>query len=57
MSARVVGEVRRALAEWLREVIYYTVTHAEHARRRTVMPMDVVLALKVTGSTLYGFGG
>jgi len=33
------------------------VEYTLHARRRTVMALDVVNALKRNGRTLYGFGG
>ncbi|KOC68259.1 Histone H4, partial [Habropoda laboriosa] len=33
------------------------VTYTEHAKRKTVIAMDVVYALKRQGRTLYGFGG
>ena len=33
-----------------------SVTYTEHARRKNVVAMDVVYALKRQGKTLYGFG-
>jgi hypothetical protein len=38
-------------------VIQDSVTYTEHARCKTVTPMDVIYALKRQGKTLYGFIG
>ncbi|XP_039386751.1 histone H4-like [Mauremys reevesii] len=45
------------LKVFLENVIRDAVTYTEHAKRKTVMAMDVVYALKHQGHTLYGFGG
>ncbi|XP_076274772.1 histone H4-like [Rhynchophorus ferrugineus] len=38
-------------------VIRDAVTYTEHAKRKTVIAMDVIYALKRQGRTLYGFCG
>ena len=50
-------ETRGVLKVILENVIRDAVTYTEHAKRKTVTAMDVVLALKRQGRTLYGFGG
>ena len=51
-------ETRGVLKIFLENVIRDAVTYTEHARRKTVMAMDVVYALlKHQGHTIYGFGG
>lgn len=57
ISGLVYEEVRGVLKTFLHGVIRDAVTYTEHARRKTVTPMDVVYALKRQGRTLYGFGG
>lgn len=47
------GVVKKFLEDLVRDAIMYT----EHARRKTVTTMDIVMALKRQGRTLYGFGG
>ena len=42
---------------YLESVVRDAVTYTEHARRKTVVAMDIVYALKRQGKTLYGFGG
>ena len=49
-------EVRGILRVFLQNIIRDAVTYTEHARRKTVTNLDVVLALKRQGRTLYGFG-
>ncbi|NWZ27616.1 H4 protein, partial [Asarcornis scutulata] len=48
-------ETRSVLKFFLENMIRDTVTCTEHAKRKTVMAMDVVYALKCQGRTLYGF--
>jgi histone H3/H4 len=49
-------DARAALVDFLRKVIADTVYYVEHGRRRTVTPVDVCMALKRQGRTLYGYG-
>ena len=46
ISADIYEETRRVLRSFLRNVVGDAVTYTEHARRKTVTAMDVVLALK-----------
>merc|ERR1711991_117247 len=57
ISGLIYDETRGVLKLFLESVIRDSVTYTEHARRKTVMAMDVVYALKRQGRTLYGFGG
>ncbi|XP_050794243.1 histone H4-like [Gopherus flavomarginatus] len=45
------------LKVFLENVIRDAVTYTEHAKRKTMMVMDVLYALKLQGCTLYGFRG
>lgn len=56
ISALIYDETRTVLKSFLESVIRDTVTYTEHARRKTVIAMDVVYALKRNGRSLYGFG-
>ncbi|KAM7463399.1 hypothetical protein LguiA_031520 [Lonicera macranthoides] len=49
-------EETRVLKIFLENVIRDTVTYTKHTRRKTVMTIDVVYALKRQGRALYGFG-
>ena len=53
ISGQVYEETRGILKSWLGEVIQHTETYMEHARRKTVVPMDVILALKRMKTTFY----
>jgi histone H4 len=57
ISGLVYEEIRGVLKVFLESVIRDSVTYTEHARRKTVVAMDIVHALKRRGNTLYGFGG
>ena len=57
ISILIYEETRGVLKIFLENVLRDAVTYAEHARRKTISPMDVVYALKRQGRTLYGFGG
>lgn len=56
ISGLIYEETRNVLKTFLESVIRDAVTYTEHARRKTVVSMDVVYALKRQGRTLYGFG-
>ena len=49
-------ETRGVLKFFLENVIRKSVTHMEHARRKTVTVMDVPLALQKEGRPIYGVG-
>jgi histone H4 len=55
ISGGVYEQIREALLDFLRLVISDAITYVQHARRKTVIVMDVVYALKRQGRTLYGF--
>ncbi|KAG7465491.1 histone H4-like [Solea senegalensis] len=57
ISGLIYEETRSVLKVFLENVICDAVTYTEHAKRKTVIAMDVVYALKRQGRTLYGFGG
>ena len=57
INALITEETRSVMKVFLENTLRDTVTYTEHARRKTVNPMDVVYALKRRGKPLYGFGG
>ncbi|KAJ7811828.1 histone-fold-containing protein, partial [Mycena olivaceomarginata] len=56
ISGLIYEETRGVLMIFLENVIHDSVTYTEHTKRKTVMALDVVYALKRSGRTLYGFG-
>ena len=56
ISGLMYDESRGVLKSFLEHVVRDSVTYCEHARRKTVMALDVVYALRRQGRTLYGFG-
>eukprot|EP00727_Mastigamoeba_balamuthi_P003322 m51a1_g12988 putative histone h4 (127) ;mRNA; r:2158-2538 len=56
IAGPVYEEARAALKKWLEALIGDAVLYTESGRRRTVTVLDVLLALKRLGSTLYGLG-
>eukprot|EP00123_Amoebidium_parasiticum_P020802 comp56609_c0_seq1/m.47798 comp56609_c0_seq1/g.47798 ORF comp56609_c0_seq1/g.47798 comp56609_c0_seq1/m.47798 type:complete len:295 (-) comp56609_c0_seq1:93-977(-) len=48
-------EIRAVLKAFLENVLRDAVTYAEHAKRKTVVCMDVLYSLRRQGRTLYGF--
>lgn len=56
ISGLIYDEARTVLRSFLENVVRDSVTYTEHARRKTVVAMDVVYALKRQGRSLYGFG-
>jgi histone H4 len=57
ISGLVYEETRGVLRLFLQNILHDCIVYTEHARRQTVVAMDVVYALKRQGKTLYGFGG
>jgi histone H4 len=57
ISALIYDETRGVLKSYLHDILRDTITYTEHAKRKTVIAMDVVYALKRQGKSLYGFGG
>lgn len=56
ISGLVYDETRNYLKSFLTEVLRDTATYAEHAKRTTIKPLDIVYALRRQGRTLYGYG-
>ena len=56
ISGLIYEETRNVLKIFLEGVIKDAVTYTEHAKRKTVVSMDVVFSLKRSGRLLYGFG-
>jgi histone H4 len=50
----VYDETRELLKKWLEDVIRDAITYTEHARRRTVTPLDIAHALKLRNRPIYG---
>lgn len=49
-------DLRLQLKSFLTTVIRSSITYTDHAKRKTVTPLDIVYALKQQGRQLYGFG-
>jgi hypothetical protein len=56
LTGTIYEETRSVLKLFLENTIKDAVTFTEHGRRKTITAIDVVLALKKAGRTLYGFG-
>ena len=57
INALITEETRSVMKVFLENTLRDTVTYTEHARSKTVNPMDVVYDLKRRGKPLYGFSG
>ena len=55
-SGLIYEETRSVLKQFLEKIIRDSVTYAEHARRKTIQPVDIVCALRKNKRPLYGFG-
>ena len=49
-------EVRKMTQNFLDDVLFKTLIHVEHQKKKTVAPHDVVAGFKCMGGTVYGFG-
>lgn len=56
VSDGVYGEVRDFVDHFLNIIVRDVGVYTEHAKRKTVTPMDVIYALKRHGRSLYGYG-
>lgn len=56
ISATMFEKIREFLDKYVEEVAHDAVIYAQHARRKTVYPMDSVYALNRLGRKMYGFG-
>ncbi|XP_019383742.1 PREDICTED: histone H4-like [Gavialis gangeticus] len=52
ISSLICKETHKVLKGFLESMIHDTITYTEHAKRKTVTPMDAVYALKRQGRTL-----
>lgn len=57
LSGLVYEETRAVTKDFLEKLLRDVVLYTEHARRKTVTPLDVVYALKRRGHSIYGYGG
>ncbi|XP_011867453.1 PREDICTED: histone H4-like [Vollenhovia emeryi] len=57
ISGKIYEETRCVLRIFIERTIRDCISYCEHAKRKTVIAMDVVYALKRQGRTIYGFGG
>ena len=56
ISNSIYEEARIVLKNFLESIIRDAIVYTEHARRKTVIAMDIIYALKRQGRSLYGFG-
>lgn len=56
ISKPIYEEIRQELRIFLESTLRDATTYCEHAKRRTVKPLDIVYALKRKGRDLYGYG-
>ena len=57
ISGLIYEETRSCLMVFLRGIIHDAIQYADCAKRRTIVALDVVHALKRRGRTIYGFDG
>jgi len=48
-------KVRTCVDEYLTDIVNKAITYAEHSKRKTVTVGDVLMTLKSTGKSLYGY--
>jgi histone H4 len=56
ISGTVYEDQRERIKNLITMVMRTAIVYTQHARRKTVTPMDIVLGLKRVGTNLYGFG-
>ncbi len=56
ISKPIYDEIRQELRIFLESTLRDATTYCEHAKRKTVKPLDIVYALKRKGRDLYGYG-
>lgn len=56
ISRPIYDEVRQELQLFLQGTLRDATTYCEHAKRKTIKPVDIVYALKRKGRDLYGYG-
>ena len=55
ISGFMYDETRGVLKTWLENIVSCVLVYTEHARRKTVLPIDVIYALERNGQKLYGY--
>jgi len=55
VNGAVYGEARAVLRFYLKGILRAATWYADHCNRATISTQDVLLALKGSGQTLYGF--
>lgn len=56
ISGTVYEDQRERIKNLVTMVLRSAIVYTQHARRKTVTPMDIVLGLRRVGTNLYGFG-
>lgn len=56
ISKPIYDEIRQELRIFLESTLRDATTYCEHAKRKTMKPLDIVYALKRKGRDLYGYG-
>ena len=56
ISKPIYDEIRQELRIFLESTLRDAMTYCEHAKRKTMKPLDIVYALKRKGRDLYGYG-
>ena len=56
LTSGIYDVTRQHMLAFLERVLHDTIIFAEHARRKTIQPLEDVHALRRSGVTLYGFG-
>lgn len=56
ISKPVYDEIRSEMRIFIQTTLRDATTYCEHAKRKTLKPLDIVYALKRSGKDLYGYG-
>ncbi|RHZ71857.1 hypothetical protein Glove_251g34 [Diversispora epigaea] len=57
ISAQIYDNARNALKDFLTDTLKDVIAYVEYERKKTIGVMEILLALKRRGQTLYGFEG
>ena len=57
MSGLIYAETREVLKQFIEQVLKLTIEYTSYGQRKTVRALDVILAAKHLGITMYGFEG
>jgi histone H4 len=50
-------EIRKSLKIFFKDIVVQAIVYSGHSKRKTVVAMDIVYAMKSRGRTIYGYGG